>query len=109
MIIYIMQDLLMLELTERSSTAEDHQNTADEFNAISSLLNAYCVRHKLELNTEFTKLVIYAQKITLDEFAMNALFYKVIDLHFCTILRYSSSSPGSDFYLQVYRIQAHHD
>lgn len=103
--VYIMQELEMYEDAEPDSTLEDHQDTAEEFNELSALMKSYSVYHTLELTPEYTRLTIYQQKITLDEFAMNALFYRVLALHFEIRTEYAwLGGLGCDFSLNVYRI-----
>lgn len=74
----------------------------DEFDFITSYLKKNSVQHKLEITDASVVLTIFSQKITIDEIAMNALFYNALAYLFDLTLCYSfMGSDGCDFAVRI--------
>lgn len=80
---------MILHITEvLSLDSPGFTGIVEKFDTVKSLLDSYSIKHNLITNdTEFS-FKIYPQKITLDEFAMNNLFFNVISPYFYANIGY---------------------
>ena len=102
MILHI-NDSLYTEFPIDPSSTPDYMNDGKEiFEEIHLLLNSYNVHHGIKIDLESIQFIIYPQKVTLDEFAMNILFFEVINIYFDYNIEYSHfCSKGCDFSINI--------
>lgn len=85
-----------------SSTQDDLNDGKEIFEEIAVLLNSFSVQHKIDITETIIQFAIYQQKVTLDEFAMNTLFYDVINIYFDYDIAYSYlGGKGCDFSINI--------
>lgn len=101
----LVQEKLSVVFTEEpDSTAQDIADSAEFWKYITDLLDSCSVYYNLEQRSDYWLFEIPAQKITLDEFCMNELFYECFNVLLDYRLEYSAlGGKGCDFSLRMYQ------
>ena len=102
MILHIADTLIMEFPVTEPYTQDDMDDCNEEFSEAHTLLDSYSVSHRISISTSKIELILYQQKITLDEFAMNNLFFNVIYRYFdFDLFYYGLGGKGCDFSLTI--------
>lgn len=94
----IESDMVFRQTTSRFDNWDD-----EDWDCIDDILKEYSVYFTREKENGFTVITVIAQKVTLDEFQMNRLFFLVFDLLFdLSTLRYAGfGGSGCDFSMKI--------
>ena len=98
----IIEDTLVLDdINNPSITDEELDEVAEYYREIQSVANSYGVYCELDLREDSSSLIIYPQKVTLDEIAMNHLFVAVLS-EFENNIEYAPlGGKGCDFSISI--------
>jgi len=98
----IQHDLRWSSRFDPGMSAEELANEREFFESLKEMADRFCLFGKYEILDDSVDFLIHAQKVTVDEYAMNELFAAFLDELFKLEVEYAAlGGAGCDFALEL--------